>query len=158
MREALGPAFLAWASFSQSNIYMPSDRAAINFTEGFDKVNKSLLAVPKLMIHVPTILSLCSSNHSLSNTKQLRALHGLKNNQVISMKIYSIWYLRVTQTAACSRKVSCAPAASLREGGLVQLKSWACQSVSHSMLCYLSHCSSCYPTLPTSWGGSPWGP
>lgn len=87
MKEALDPTFLAWASFSQSNIYVPSDRAAINFTEGFVKVNKSLLAVPKPMIHVPTILSLCSLNHSLSNTKQLRALHGLKNNQVISMKI-----------------------------------------------------------------------
>ena len=130
---------------------MPSARAAINLTKSFIKVNKSLLAVPKPVFHVPPILSLCSLNYSLSNTGQLRVLYGLKNNQVISMKLLHL-VLKATHTAACSGKVSCAPAASPRPGEYSP-KSWPCQSDPHSIPCHPPCCTPCYTTV-TMWG---WG-
>lgn len=55
-RPVGAPSLLFCASASQSDLYVcHSDRAAINLIKGFAKVNKSLLAVPRLVFCVPAI-------------------------------------------------------------------------------------------------------
>lgn len=56
LRPGRAPSLLCRASASQSDLYVcHSDRMAINLIKGFAKINKSLLAVPRLVFCVPAI-------------------------------------------------------------------------------------------------------